>query len=83
MNPQDKPREHDVVRLLRPLPEHELSAGSRGTVVVDYTEYSDGTLPPEYEVEFADSAGITQTLVTISGDALEVVWRPGYGKSPS
>ncbi len=81
LNPQDKPREHDAVRLLRPLAEHDLSAGSTGTVVVDYTEYSDG--PAEYEVEFADSAGITQTLVTISGDDLEVVWRPGYGKSPS
>ncbi len=82
LSPEDKPREYDVVRLLRPLPEHELSAGSRGTVVVDYTQYSDGALPPAYEVEFADSAGITQNLVTISGDDLEVVWRRGYSKSP-
>jgi hypothetical protein len=82
LNPGDKPREYDVVRLLRPLAEHDLAAGSRGTVVVDYTQYSGGALPPAYEVEFADSAGITENLVTISGDDLEVVWRPGYGKSP-
>jgi hypothetical protein len=81
--PDDTPREHDVVRLLRPLPEHDLSVGSTGTVVVDYTEYSDGAAPAEYEVEFADSAGINQTLVTISKDDLEVARRPGYGKSPS
>jgi hypothetical protein len=48
---------------------------------VDYTKYSDGALPPEYEVEFANSDGITQALVTISEDDLEVVWRPGYGPS--
>ncbi|HYB39029.1 MAG TPA: DUF4926 domain-containing protein [Mycobacterium sp.] len=68
---------------LRPLSEHNLPAGSRGTVVVDYTKYWDGDVPPEYEVEFADSDGITQALVTLSGDDLEVVSRPGYGKSPS
>jgi hypothetical protein len=82
LHPDDKPREYDVVRLLRPLAEHGLAAGSRGTVVVDYTQYSGGALPAAYEVEFADTAGITQQLVTISGDDLEVVWRPGYGKSP-
>jgi hypothetical protein len=50
---------------------------------VDYTKYSEGTLPPEYEVDFADSDGNTQTLVTVSADDLQVVWRPSYGKPPA
>ncbi len=37
LSPEDKPEENDVVRLLRPLPERNLRAGSTGTVVVDYT----------------------------------------------
>ncbi|BBN50349.1 MULTISPECIES: DUF4926 domain-containing protein [Mycobacterium avium complex (MAC)] len=71
-----RPREYDVIRLLRPLPEHNLPAGSRGTIVVDYTKDSDSTLPSAYEVEFSDADGVTQALVTLSGDDLEVVWRP-------
>jgi hypothetical protein len=74
-----KPEELDVVRLLRPLPEHNLPAGSRGTVVMDYTDF-DKDLPPAYEVEFADSDGITQALVTLHEDDLEVVWRFNSGK---
>lgn len=83
LNPEDKPREHDVVRLLRALPEHNLPAGSKGTVVVDYTQYSDGALPAEYEVEFANSDGSAHAMFTVSGDDLEVMWRPGYGGSLS
>lgn len=83
LSPEDKPEENDVVRLLRPLPEHNLRAGSTGTVVVDYTEYSNGALPAEYEVEFANSEDDTQVLVTVPGDDLEIVSRPRYGKSPS
>ncbi len=70
-----KPEEYDVVRLLRPLPEHNLPAGSRGAVVMDYTKYSDKDLPPAYEVEFMDSDGVTQAVVTIYEKDLEVVWR--------
>ena len=83
LRPADKPEEYDIVRLLRPLPEHNLLAGSTGTVVVDYTRYSDGTLPPEYEVEFANPDGTTKALVTVSCDDIEIVSRPGYGKSAS
>jgi hypothetical protein len=76
-----KPEEYDVVRLLRPLPEHNLSAGSEGTVVIDHTEdASNRDLPPSYLVEFADSDGITQALVTLRNDDLEVVWRPDSDK---
>jgi hypothetical protein len=74
-----KPEELDVVRLLRPLVEHDLPAGSRGTVVMDYTRYSDNDLAPGYEVEFVDADGVTQAVVTVSGDDLEVVWRPDPG----
>nr|WP_128617280.1 DUF4926 domain-containing protein [Mycobacterium lepraemurium] len=65
-----------MIRLLRPLPEHNLPAGSRGTIVMDHTKDSDSTLPSAYEVEFSDADGVTQVLVTLSGDDLEVVWRP-------
>jgi hypothetical protein len=71
-----KPEEYDVVRLLRDLPEHNLSAGSTGAVVMDYTKHSDGNNPPAYEVEFVDSSGVTQAVVTVSADDLEVVSRP-------
>jgi hypothetical protein len=71
-----KPEEFDVVRLLRDLPEQNLSAGSTGAVVMDYTKHSDGNLSPAYEVEFVDSSGITQAVVTVSADDLEVVSRP-------
>lgn len=83
LSPEDKPEEHDVVRLLRPLPGHNLAAGSTGTVVVDYAKYSDGDESPEYEVEFADSGDNGNALVTVSGDDLEIVSRAGFGKPGS
>lgn len=83
LDPDEKPRENDVVRLVRPLPGHNLPADSRGTVVVDYTTYSEGTLPPEYEVQFDGPDGVSQTMLTVAGDDLKIVSRPGYGKAPS
>lgn len=75
-----KPEEYDIVRLLRPIPEHNLPVGSKGTVVMDYTKYdyakyTGKSLPPAYEVEFADAQGVTQALVTIQEQDLEVVQR--------
>ncbi len=35
-----KPEELDVVELLRPLPEHGLPAGSRGTIVMNHKQFS-------------------------------------------
>lgn len=74
-----KPEELDVVKLLRPLPEHNLPAGSTGTVVLDHTEHSNKDLPPAYEVEFMDDndpEGITTlAVVTVYEKDLEVVWR--------
>jgi hypothetical protein len=71
-----KPEELDVVKLLRPLPEHNLPAGSTGTVVMDYTTFPNKDLPPAYEVEFIDDDGITTlAVVTVYEKDLEVVWR--------
>jgi len=78
-----KPKEYDVVRLLRALPEHNLPAGSTGAVVMDYTELSNTDLPAAYEVEFTDSHGVTQALVTVSEDDLEVVSPPESERIPS
>ncbi|WP_369806119.1 DUF4926 domain-containing protein [Mycobacterium sp. E3251] len=69
-----RPREFDVVQLLRPLADHDLPAGARGTVVVDYTKHSNDR--PAYEVEFTDADGVTQALVTLAEDDVQVVWRP-------
>ena len=71
-----KPQEYDVVRLLRALPEHNLAAGAVGAVVMDYSKYPDGDRAPAYEVEFTNSDGVTQALVTVAEDDLEVVSRP-------
>ena len=71
-----KPQDSDVVRLRRPLPEHDLPAGSEGTVVNDVQTLG---LPPVYLVEFADSDGVTYALVHVPEDNLDVVWRPDSG----
>ena len=78
-----KPEEYDVVRLLRDLPEHNLSAGDTGAVVMDYTKHSNGNLPAAYEVEFADADGVTEALVTVAEEDLEVVWRPDSSQTRS
>ncbi|MCV7345369.1 DUF4926 domain-containing protein [Mycolicibacterium rhodesiae] len=66
------PQENDVVRLLRPLPQYDLAVGAQGTVVM---VYRDPGLPPAYKVEFADEDGVTQALVTLKDDDVEVTWR--------
>lgn len=58
--------EYDVVRLRRPLPEHNLEAGAIGAIVMAYD--SD---PPEYEVEFCDDDGVTIALLTLESEDLE------------
>jgi hypothetical protein len=75
-----KPRDLDVVRLLRAIPEHDLPVGSEGTVVNDFQRQD---VPRAYLVEFADSDGVTQALVTIAEADLEVVWRPDSGSNRS
>lgn len=68
-----QPKDLDVVSLRRPLPEHDLPAGTEGTIVDDVQTQG---LPPAYLVEFADSDGVTYALVHVPEDNLEVVWRP-------
>ncbi|GBG39327.1 DUF4926 domain-containing protein [Mycobacterium montefiorense] len=68
-----KPEDSDIVRLRQSLPEHSLAAGAQGTVVNDVQTPD---VPPAYLVEFADSDGVTQALVHVPEDNLEVVWRP-------
>jgi hypothetical protein len=55
-----KLKEYDVVRLRRLRPEHALSVGAAGTIVMVYTD------PPGYEVEFCDQNGVTLALVSLS-----------------
>lgn len=70
---QVKPEEYGLVRLRRPLPEHNLPAGAVGTVVMDHTRYARSGLPPAYEVEFTDSRGNTEAVVTVPEEFLEVI----------
>jgi hypothetical protein len=74
-----KPEEYDVVTLLRDPPEHNLPAGSTGAVGMDYAKHSDRNLPLAYEVESADADGVTEALVTVAEEDLEVVWSPDSG----
>ncbi len=82
LGPAETPRENDVVRLLRPLPKHDLQLGITGTVMEDYSAYLDGSEAAELLVEFADPDGVNQALVNVAKEDLEVVSRPGYRKSP-
>lgn len=68
-----RPEERGRVRLRQPMPEHNLPAGAVGTVVMDYTDFGQSNLPPAYEVEFMDSQGNTEALVTVPEEFLEVI----------
>jgi len=58
------------------MPQHNLPAGARGAVVLDYRKYMDENDPPQYQVEFVGPQGMTQALVDIPGEYLQVVSRP-------
>jgi hypothetical protein len=60
-----QPKDLDVVKLRRALPEHDLVAGTQGTVGNDVQTQG---LPPAYLVEFADSDGVTKALVHVPED---------------
>ncbi len=62
-----KLKEYDVVRLIRPLPEHQLSSGATGAVVMVYAS------PVAYEVEFTDGQGRTIAIVTLREEDLQRV----------
>lgn len=67
-----KPKDSDVVRLRRPVPEHGLPAGAKGAVVDDIQVQG---VPPAYLFEFADSDGVPYAIIHVPEDNLEVVWR--------
>jgi hypothetical protein len=60
-------QEYDVVRLRRPLPNHDLVEGSVGAVVMVFDN------PLAYEVEFCDQDGVTLALLTLVEEDLEKV----------
>jgi hypothetical protein len=58
--------EFEVVSLKRPI--RSLDAGAIGAIVMVYD-----SVPPAYEVEFADSNGVTLELLTLHDDDLSRV----------
>ncbi|MFD9829295.1 DUF4926 domain-containing protein [Tsukamurella tyrosinosolvens] len=72
-----KPEEFDIVRLVRPLQDHDLPVGAEGTVVMDYTQYRPEEAPVSYEVEFTNTDHETLAVVTVREEDLQVVNRGG------
>jgi Domain of unknown function (DUF4926) len=63
--------EYQVIRLKRDLPEHNLSAGVIGTILLVYDLKPN--LPRAYEVEFVDSQGKTLAEITVFEEDMEGV----------
>ena len=63
--------EYQVVRLKKNLPEHNLSVGVIGTILLVYDVKPN--LPRAYEVEFVDSQGKTLAEVTVFEENIEEV----------
>lgn len=61
---------YDVVALLEDLPEHALKRGQVGTLVEEWE-------PGVFEVEFADTSGITYAMVALRENQLMTLyWHP-------
>lgn len=61
---------HDVVALLEDLPEYNLKRGQVGTIVEEWE-------PGVYEVEFADTNGVTYVMVALrAGQLMLLRWQP-------
>lgn len=61
---------YDMVALLEDLPEHDLKRGQVGTIVEEWE-------PGVYEVEFADTNGVTYAMVALRADQLMTLyWHP-------
>ncbi|TAF72593.1 MAG: DUF4926 domain-containing protein [Bacteroidetes bacterium] len=54
---------HDIVALLKEMPEKKLMKGQIGTVVEKYSE-------TEFEIEFSDNKGKTIALLTLHSNQL-------------
>jgi hypothetical protein len=63
-----EPELFDVVELVVYLPEDNLSAGVRGSIVECYDDNT-------YEVEFTNQEGETLALCTLSSEQFMVVWQ--------
>ena len=63
-------KELDCVKLIKPF--KELKAGTKGCIVVKYTEN-------DFEVEFFDENNETIDVYTISKEYLDVYWTPKDG----
>lgn len=63
-----KPDLFDVVELIVDVPEHQLKAGDRGSVVEQHTD-------TVYEVEFTNAYGETLVFTSFSTDQFIVVWQ--------
>ena len=62
--------ELDCVKLIKPF--KELKVGTKGCIVLKYTEY-------DFEVEFFDENNETIDVYTISKEYLDVYWTPKDG----
>ncbi len=61
---------HDVIALLEDLPEHNLKRGQVGTIVEEWE-------PGVYEVEFADTNGVTYAMVALPAAQMMLLrWQP-------
>lgn len=69
-----RPGQHDVVRLLQPLTEHNIAAGTEGTVEIVH-DHDYQRKPPAYEVKFSDSDGATLATAILGPEDVEVTWR--------
>ncbi len=61
---------YDIVRIKQPVPNKNLEAGAKGTVLIIY---NDPNLPLAYEVEFLDKSGKTVAIITLKDDEVEKV----------
>jgi hypothetical protein len=60
-------KEHEIVALTRPVPEHALEAGDVGTIVMVHEQASG------YTVEFMDLRGNTIAIADLPADAVRPV----------
>ncbi len=62
----------DIVRLKKSFTGDSLPIGAEGTVVMCFSEPSEG-----YEVEFLDDEGYTMTVLTLEPGDFETIWNQG------
>jgi hypothetical protein len=69
-------RLHDMVALLKDLPEKGLKRGQVGTIVASWADNV-------YEVEFADTNGVAYAMVALTTEQLMLLyWQPSDMTTP-